>query len=151
MRVRNMQVPYQQREAGYDAVTSYYAGLNDAEEKFQEAQPIFLNYYPDGTKVMQSFVGPTRSGDMLEDPPKPLLAGSRLVASGGELCAVLLFEGYITPDTAAAAVGQLKAALAADGLQLADAEKGGFFRICQYGPVYSFSGRENEVLLKVVP
>lgn len=100
---------------------------------------------------MQCYVGATRSGDTPDDLPAPLLPGSKLVAAGGELCAALLFDGYITPETAAAARQRLQQALAADGLELAGPEKAGFFRVCQYGPVYSFTGRENELLLRVVP
>ncbi len=37
----------------------------------------------------------------------------------------------------------------ADGLQLADAEAGGFFRVAQYGPMNSLSTRVNELWLAV--
>lgn len=52
-------------------------------------------------------------------------------------------------QTAPKAVAALKAALERDGVALADDEGAGFFRMCQYGPVYSFSNRENELLLRV--
>lgn len=36
-----------------------------------------------------------------------------------------------------------------DGLQLADAEEGGVFRLAQYGPLHSLSTRINEIWLAV--
>lgn len=71
--------------------------------------------------------------------------------AGGELVAVLKFEGYITPDAAEAARKKLLAALAADGVSLAEAEAGGLFRVAQYGPVFSLSTRVNEMMLKIKP
>jgi SOUL heme-binding protein len=145
-----LEVPYEKREDGYDAAASYFGGMNEAGMTFQETQPTFLCYARDGAKRMRLYVGPTRSGDMLDDPPAPEMPDCRLVAAGGELVAVARFVGYITPTTAQAALEQLEAALARDGVEAAEEHKWRF-RVCQYGPVYSLSGRENEMVLQVKP
>ena len=146
-----LQVPYEKREQGYDAAASYFGGLNATGTTFAETQPTILNFATDGTKCMQLFVGPTRDGDTLADAdlPAPELQGCKLVAAGAELCGVLRFEGYITPTSAGEAVQALEAALQRDGMALADGQGQKEFRVLQYGPVYSLSGRENEVLLRV--
>lgn len=43
----------------------------------------------------------------------------------------------------------LVAALQRDGLPLAEAEAGGFFRLAQYGPLHSLQTRVNEIWLAV--
>ena len=93
-----VEVPYQGREEGFDALASYFGGMNAKQVTFRESQPTMLNYSPDGSKRMQMFVGPTRDGETLQDLPQPMADGCRLVAAGGELCAVYRFEGYITPE-----------------------------------------------------
>lgn len=97
-----VEVDYQGREEGFDALASYFGGLNTEEVTFRESQPTILNYEPDGTKRMQMYVGPTRDGQTLQDLPQPMMEGCRLVATGGELCAVYRFEGYITPEVRSA-------------------------------------------------
>jgi hypothetical protein len=145
-----LQVPYEKREQGYDAAASYFGGLNAAGVTFEETQPTILNFAADGSKCMQLFVGPTRAGEHLEDAnlPAPDLPGCKLVAAGAELCGVLRFEGYITPESAAKAVQALQTALERDGVELMAGQGQDAFRVLQYGPVYSLSGRENEVLLR---
>ena len=115
-----LQVAYDKRESGYDAAAAYFKGMNADGMTFQETQPTFLCYAADGAKCMRLFVGPTRSGDVLESPPSPEMPECSLVAAGGELCAVLRFEGYITPTTANAALEQLKDALARDDVAVAE-------------------------------
>jgi hypothetical protein len=146
-----LEAPYQKREDGYDALASYFGGMNTSSLRFAESQPCILNYYPDGCKCMQMYIGCTCDGTVIASDsfPQPLLDQCKLVAAGGELCAVLRFTGYITSESATTAVANLKSALAAKDIALAEPESNGFFRICQYGPVYSFSGRENEVLLRI--
>jgi hypothetical protein len=73
----------------------------------------------------------------------------RVSVAGGEAVAVRRFSGYITPATAEAARQQLLAALAADGLKVADDEAGGKFRVAQYGQVYTLEERLNELLLRI--
>ena len=144
-----LEAEYSARADGYDSLASYFDGAGNADGvRFAESQPVILNYLPDGSKRMQLFVGATREGKTV-DPPAPTVPGTRLVGAGGELCAVLPFGGYITPESAGAAVRELKALLAQDGFALAQPEVDGLFRVCQYGPIFSFSGRENEVLLRV--
>ncbi len=143
-----LETAYESRSDGYDALASYFAGMNEGQLKFTESQPVFLVYRPDGSKAMQLFVGPARDGSSPE-PPAALLPGSSLAGAGAELCAVLRFDGYITPESASRAVALLKSALERDGIDLHDFEASGGFRILQYGPVYSFSGRENELISRI--
>lgn len=70
-----------------------------------------------GAKRMQMFVGTLKGEEFNGTPtsvtqlPAPTDAGVQLAAAGGELIAVLRFEGYITPETAAAVRKQLVAAI----------------------------------------
>ena len=85
-------------------------------------------------------------------PPAPTDPSVRLDAGGGDLVAVSRFEGYATPDAAAAARDALAAAVAAPGSGLAVAEEGaGAFRLAQYGPLFTMETRVNEVMLTVRP
>ena len=143
-----VQCEYQQRADAYDALASYLAGMNADGTIFQQTQPTILTYHGDGRKEMQLYVGPARNGVAPAEPPAPSLPGTRLVAAGGELCAVLRFEGYITPATARAALEALEEALQRDGVAVASGEGAGRFRVCQYGVVHS-TARENELLLRV--
>jgi hypothetical protein len=81
-----------------------------------------------GRKVMQMMVG-SRSGQQQQQQqgiradvtslPGPSDPAVRLGVAGGELVAVLPFEGYITPEAAAAARQRLLQALEAGALPLA--------------------------------
>jgi hypothetical protein len=80
-----------------------------------------------GKKVMQMMVGSCRdhhhhqqqgSSADITSLPAPSDPAVRLSVAGGELVAVLPFEGYITPETAAAARQRLLRALEAGVLQL---------------------------------
>ncbi len=54
-----------------------------------------------GPKVMQMYIGSRRDGTpSATSPPAPTDAGVLLEAAGGELVAVLQFDGFITPATA---------------------------------------------------
>lgn len=70
-----------------------------------------------GRKVMQTMVGspkngqPAVSSSTISSLPAPSEPGVRLSVSGGELVAVLYFDGYITPETAQAARQKLINAL----------------------------------------
>jgi hypothetical protein len=79
-----------------------------------------------GRKVMQMMVGSRRDQQQQQGSkadvtslPAPSDAAVRLSVAGGELVAVLPFEGYITPEAAAAARQRLLQALEAGGLSLA--------------------------------
>jgi hypothetical protein len=140
---------------------------------------------------------PSEAADAVPDVthlPAPIDPGIRLSVAGGELLAVMPFEGYITPEAAAAVRAKLAAALqagasacrvrlcgvgpaacspdgkrcvthcsalacplhvccwlAADGLALAPEEAEGFFRVAQYGQVYTLlQTRLNEMMLRVL-
>jgi hypothetical protein len=63
---------------------------------------------------MQLYVA-GRPGSTIADLPAPTDPGVRLRVAGGELMAVLQFEGYITPAAAAEARQKLVTALQAGG------------------------------------
>jgi ABC-type sugar transport system ATPase subunit len=82
-----------------------------------------------GRKVMQMMVGSRRDQQQQQQQqqgstadvtslPAPSDAAVRLSVAGGELVAVLPFEGYITPEAAAAARQRLLQALEAGALPL---------------------------------
>ena len=78
--------------------------------------------------------------------PNPTTPGVRLEGAGGELLAVVPFEGIATPDLVAAYRKLLARALQADGMTLADP---GVFSLATYGQLYSLKPRLNELLVKV--
>lgn len=82
-------------------------------------------------------------------PPAPGDAAVRLAVAGGEVVAARQFEGNATKEACEACRAALAAALARDGLALAEPEAAGFFRLAQYGPLHSLQTRVNEIWLAV--
>ncbi|GLC46042.1 hypothetical protein PLESTB_001024600 [Pleodorina starrii] len=157
-----VEMEYQRREEGYATLGGYIDGKNSQGVSFAYTQPVVMCYHPDGRKVMQMYVGPPRAGSdtaassqgeaaaaAVTSLPSPQEPGMRVNISGGELVAVLQFEGYITPATAEAARQRLMACLQRDGIRLAEADAAGRFRCAQYGAVYQLGGRLNEMMLQV--
>ena len=117
-----------------------------------------------GTKRMQVYIVPrtSSSGSSSSDdggespaaapgalPPAPTDPAVSLTVAGGELIAARQFEGNATQGACEACHKQLLAALARDGLALAEAEAEGYFRLAQYGPLHSLSTRVNEIWVAV--
>lgn len=165
-----VEMEYQRREEGYAALGGYFDGENDLDALFSYTQPVVMTYYPDGRKVMQMYIGTRRDGGTPQRPapagantglklptasptiaslPAPAQPGVRIGVAGGELVAVLRFEGYITPATAEAVRKRLMEVLKRDGVALGDEDAQGRFRVAQYGPVYQLGGRLNEMMLTV--
>lgn len=154
-----VEIDYTRREEGYLALGGYIDGDNQTGTAFNYTQPVVMRYEPEGRKSMQMFVGSKRGEPMLRgfkrpnikltELPSPTSPGVRLNVAGGELVAVLRFEGSITPQRARAVYEQLVKSLKKDGVELADSEKDGLFRIAQYGPVYTIEKRMAEILLAV--
>ncbi|MEW5298120.1 MAG: hypothetical protein WDW38_001143 [Sanguina aurantia] len=152
-----VEMNYERRGDGYASLGSYFDGQNSGLVKFAYTQPVFMRYEPDGRKSMAMFIGSRRGVGQgvekltgaVEQLPLPDDKQVRIGVAGAELVAVHIFEGNITPGSAEAARLRLVAALAADGIQLADDEAAGAFRCGQYGAVYQLGGRLNEMLLKV--
>lgn len=82
-------------------------------------------------------------------PPAPGNPDVTLTVAGGEVVAARQFEGNATKEACERCCAALRAALERDGLQLAEAEAGGYFRLAQYGPIHSLSNRLNEIWLAV--
>lgn len=82
-------------------------------------------------------------------PPAPSDPSVVLAVAGGEVVAARRFEGNATQEACERCLKELKEALARDGLVLAEAEAGGFFRLAQFGPLHSLSTRVNEIWLAV--
>eukprot|EP00878_Enallax_costatus_P038980 GHUV01044484.1.p1 GENE.GHUV01044484.1~~GHUV01044484.1.p1 ORF type:complete len:166 (+),score=49.13 GHUV01044484.1:738-1235(+) len=150
-----IEMDYERREQGYLALGSYQDGANETGSKFGFTQPVVMCYHPEGRKVMQMMVGTNKgspaasSSSNITSLPAPTDPDVRLGVYGGELVAVLYFDGYITPQTAEVARRKLIKALQADGIALAGPESAGFFRVGQYGAVHTLEQRVNEMLLRV--
>ncbi|KXZ50839.1 hypothetical protein GPECTOR_15g525 [Gonium pectorale] len=148
---------YQRREEGYASLGGYIDGGNASGARFAYSQPVVMCYTPEGRKIMQMFVGARRdtaAGDnaaalSIASLPAPNEPSVRLNVSGGELVAVMQFEGYITPANAESVRQRLLACLRQDGIQVAEAEAAGCFRCAQYGAVYQLGERLNELMLQV--
>lgn len=100
---------------------------------------------------MQIYIVPRGDGggDGSTLPPAPNDAAVSLAVAGGEVVAVRSFEGNATKEACERCLQQLRAALQRDGVQLAEAEAGGYFRLAQYGPLHSLSTRMNEIWVAV--
>ncbi|GIL60879.1 hypothetical protein Vafri_15714 [Volvox africanus] len=157
-----VEMDYQRREEGYAILGSYIDGRNSENICYAYTQPVVMCYYPDGRKVMQMFICPQQTvaskrelqqgASAAPAPtllPGPLDPAVRVNVSGGELVAILQFEGYITPANAEAARQRLLTYLQRDGIRLSEADTAGRFRCAQYGAVYQLGGRLNEIMLQV--
>lgn len=79
--------------------------------------PLQMHAYVQGSKTMYMHVGsrrdkPGTAAGSAATLPLPTDPAVSLGVSGGELVAVLQFDGFITPQTAGTARAQLKSALA---------------------------------------
>lgn len=81
--------------------------------------------------------------------PSPSNSAVRINVAGGELVAAIRFEGNATEEVCRHYLMKLKNLLEADGLQLGEAEQEGFFKLAQYGPLFSLATRLNEIWLTV--
>lgn len=140
--------PYDRRDEGIGALSSYFDGQNSVEVKIPATQPVVMQYEPlEGggfAKSMRLYT--PRAGE--GPPPMPTSPNLQMQVSGAELVAVLRFSGNITQETADMAIKQLTNALAQDGITPKDADSG-VFRMAQYGPLYSLSPRKNELWLQL--
>ncbi|EIE23057.1 hypothetical protein COCSUDRAFT_53493 [Coccomyxa subellipsoidea C-169] len=142
-------MPYERRDEGYLGLGAYFDGANVQGLRLRQTQPVVMRFNPKVTKTMELYVGSRQDGESLEAPPQPKDGRLSLEVAGGEVAAVLRFEGSATREATLRAVAQLKDILASDGLMLAGEEAAGAFRLAQYGPLNSLSTRVNEVLLRV--
>ena len=137
--------PYTNREQGLASLMGYIEGGNEDERTFPATQPLVMRYVDDGDgdfdKRMELCLGAGVS-----DPPAPTSPGVGVQAAGGELLAVVGFEGIATPELAGKYRELLATALRADGLELAEPDA---FRLATYGQLYSLKPKLNELMLKV--
>ena len=137
--------PYSNREQGIASLMEYVEGGNEDAISFPATQPLIMRYVEDGDgnlgKSMELSLGKG-----VTDPPAPTAPGVSVAAAGGELMAVVGFEGIATPELAGQYRRLLTAALEADGLQVDNPKA---FRLATYGQLYSLKPRLNELLLKV--
>lgn len=137
--------PYTNREQGLASLMGYIEGGNEDERAFPATQPLVMRYVDDGDgdfdKRMELCLGAGVS-----DPPAPTSPGVGVQAAGGELLAVVGFEGIATPELAGKYRELLATAVRADGLELAEPDA---FRLATYGQLYSLKPRLNELMLKV--
>lgn len=138
--------PYSNREQGLASLMGYVEGGNEEEKTFPATQPLIMRYVdaPDKggfEKTMELSLGADAT-----DPPAPTVGEARVAAAGGELLAVVGFEGVATPELAGKYRELLTTAVEADGLKVADPSE---FRLATYGQLYSLKPRLNELMLKV--
>ncbi|KAL4858942.1 hypothetical protein ACK3TF_001312 [Chlorella vulgaris] len=147
--MRRRSVEYFRRDEGFLVLGSYMSGNNAASARCRETQPMVMSYSPDGSKKMAvAIVLRGNEGDSAL-PPAPGNSDVQLGIAGGEVVAARQFEGNATQEACERCRKQLLAALQRDGLPLAEAEAGGYFRLAQYGPLHSLSTRVNEIWLAV--
>ena len=141
---------YSNREQGLASLMGYIEGGNEEQKKFPATQPLIMRY----TDVPESSDGVTFEktmelslGARVVDPPAPTDTSECYVAAaGGELVAVVGFEGIATPELAGKYRELLTRAVTSDGFALADPKE---FRLATYGQLYSLKPRLNELMLKV--
>jgi pre-mRNA-processing factor 19 len=135
--------PYNNREKGLAALMSYIEGGNEETKTFPATQPLIMRYTcAPGTEDVAGKTMELSLGAGVTDPPAsvdPTNVG--VAAAGGELVAVVGFEGVATP-------GLLTTAIESDGLSLAEPDG---FRLATYGQLYSLKPRLNELMIKVKP
>ncbi|CAL8465489.1 g5025 [Coccomyxa elongata] len=145
-----IRMPYERRDEGYIGLGAYFDGDNSEGVRLRQTQPVVMRFSPGGSKTMELYIGCQQDGQPLEALPQPKDSRLSLEVAGGEVAAVLKFEGNATREATLQAVAQLKNIIASDGLKLAEEEAAGAFRLAQYGPLNSLSTRVNEVLLRVL-
>lgn len=137
--------PYSNREQGLTSLMGYIEGGNESDTTFPATQPLMMRY-TEGADGELSKSMELSLGKGVADPPAPTTAGVSVAAAGGELLAVVGFEGIATPELAGQYRRLLTAALEADGLTVDDPDS---FRLATYGQLYSLKPRLNELFLKV--
>ena len=137
--------PYTNRERGLASLMGYIEGGNEDARVFPATQPLVMRYAEDEDGDLDKRME-LSLGAGVTDPPAPTTDGVGVVAAGGELLAVVGFEGIATPELVGKYRELLTAALDADGIRLAEP---GAFRLATYGQLYSLKPRLNELLLKV--
>eukprot|EP00747_Dinoflagellata_sp_TGD_P169228 gnl/TRDRNA2_/TRDRNA2_197655_c0_seq1.p1 gnl/TRDRNA2_/TRDRNA2_197655_c0~~gnl/TRDRNA2_/TRDRNA2_197655_c0_seq1.p1 ORF type:complete len:320 (+),score=45.43 gnl/TRDRNA2_/TRDRNA2_197655_c0_seq1:50-1009(+) len=136
---------YERRDEGMEVLQSYFMGENDKDQKFPVTQPVIMSYEtrPDGgfeNKTIQLYLG---SG--VKAPPTPKRLDCDLAVEGGELMAVIRFDGFASPENTLRNRDLLLAQLEQDGLRVPNKEK---FMLAQYGQMFALE-RINEVLITV--
>lgn len=135
------------REHGLAALMGYVEGGNEEAKTFPATQPLVMRYKDseenDGgfTKTMELSLGAN-----VVNPPAPTTLNVCVAAAGGELLAVIGFEGIATPEMAMKYRELLTRAVEIDGLSVATPNE---FRLATYGQLYSLKPRLNELMLKV--
>ena len=154
-----VEMEYERREEAYSSLGGYIDGDNSSNWKFEYSQPVTMRYnIKGGSKMMSMYlskkdsdewVGASSIREKLALLPTPL-DGSKVSVGirGGEVLAVRMFDGFITPQTAGEARRLLLQSLKSDGIAI-DEESADMFNCGQYGAVYQVGGRLNELQLKI--
>ena len=138
---------YSNREQGLASLMGYVEGGNERGTVFPATQPLIMRYADsesgDGEfeKTMELSLGAN-----VTDPPAPTTPGVCVAAAGGELVAVIGFEGIATPELALKYRAALTSAVESDGLTLANENE---FRLATHGQLYSLKPRLNELMIQV--
>lgn len=127
--------PYVNREQGLASLMGYIEGGNEEEKAFPATQPLMMRYAETSETGEDGEAGESSLSKSMElslgagvsDPPAPTVPGVSVAAAGGELMAVVGFEGIATPDLAGQYRRLLMAALEADGLEAGFIHSSTFF------------------------
>ena len=141
---------------GLARLASYFDGGNEEGALLASTQPLTMRYAPQPggelLKRMELYCGSRRGASAAGGAaaaPLPSVEGVELAAAGAEAVAALQVLGSVTAADAEARRAQLLAALQADGVAVHQEDRGGGFRIAQFGPLYSLKPRKNELLIRV--
>jgi hypothetical protein len=152
-----VEMRYERREEAYGLLGGYIDGDNANGWKFDYSQPVTMSYDTQGgPKTMSMFLSRSTDPewakasirDKLVLLPAPLDSKVSVGIRGGEVLAVRMFDGFITPATANEARRLLLESLHKDGISI-DEELADKFSCGQYGAVYQVGGRLNELQLKI--
>jgi len=144
--------PYNARDEGYLAISSYMDGDNTGKMMLTPTQPMLMAYIPGEPKRMSLFLHSERgSAEVLESPPAPAggAPDTTIEVMGGKTVAVTSVTGNLTPDAAEQIRRKLLADLEADGISPSEEAKRGGFYIGQFGALYSLQPTRREITVTI--
>ncbi|CAG9463688.1 unnamed protein product [Pedinophyceae sp. YPF-701] len=143
-----VQTPYNVRDEGFEALSSYLGGENDKNMRLPASQPVFMNYVPGEPKRMSLMIQLPDDGDS-DVPPNPANADATIEVLAGQTVAVKKSFGNLTPEAADAMRTALLEELRRDGIPPGPDAESGSFVIAQYGPLFSLQAQKREVMVNV--
>ena len=138
---------YEARGEGIEVLAEYMDGKNDQGVRYPSSQPLLMAHHVD-RKVMKLLVASTKAVDV-STLPSSSRPDVRLDLEGGYLVAATLFHGHATKERVEEEYHALVRRLEADGLSIAHGVNQERYHVAQYGPLFSFKPRKNELWVRV--